>query len=54
MLAYTNFRDIPRPLILKKSSLTEARADLFAAFPLRDTLTFTASIDTAFLTRADV
>lgn len=52
MLAYSNFRDIPRPLILEKTSKTEERADLFAAFPLRDTLTFTASIDAAFLTRA--
>lgn len=52
MLAYTNFRDIPRPLILHKASECEARADLFAAFAQRDTLTFTASIDAAFLTRA--
>lgn len=52
MLVYSNFRDIPRPLILEKTSKTEERADLFAAFPLRDRITFTASIDTAFLTRA--
>ena len=51
MLAYTNFRDIPRPLILYKASEYEARADLFAAFAHGDTLTFTASIDAAFLTR---
>lgn len=52
MLAYANFRDIPRPLILNKVSECEARADLFAAFPVRDTLTFVASIDAAFLARA--
>jgi hypothetical protein len=52
MLVYTNFRDIPRPLVLYKASEYEARADLFAAFPHGDTLTFTASIDAAFLTES--
>lgn len=47
MLVYRNFRDIPDPLIIKKSALTEKRADLFSAFPHREVFTFTLSFDLA-------
>jgi hypothetical protein len=50
MLAYSNFRDIPAPLRLEKTALTEGHAELFSAFPHREILTFTALIDRAFLT----
>ena len=49
MLVYRNFRDIPNPLVVKKTALTEKRAELFSAFPHRDVLTFTISLDPAFL-----
>ena len=49
MLVYRNFRDIRDPLIVKKTALTEKRAELFSAFPHREILTFTASLDPAFL-----
>ena len=47
---YPNFRDIPNPLQVRKSALYEKRADLFAAFAHRDTLSFHVSIDPAFAT----
>lgn len=50
MLAYSNFRDIPSPLRVEKQALTEEHAELFSAFPHREHLTFTVSIDRAFLT----
>lgn len=50
MLAYSDFRDIPVPIKLNKKSLTEGNADLFSAFPHKDRLTFTISVDRAFLT----
>lgn len=52
MLAYSNFRDIPSPLKLEKTALTEEHAELFSAFPHKEQLTFTASIDRAFLAEA--
>ncbi len=48
MLVYRNFRDIPQPLRVNKSALTEKRADLFAAFPRREEMTFTVSLHAAF------
>ncbi|MBQ8351082.1 MAG: glycoside hydrolase family 13 protein [Clostridia bacterium] len=50
MLAYSNFRDIPSPLKIEKEALTEERAELFSAFPHKELLTFTVTIDRAFLT----
>ena len=50
MLAYSNFRDIPSPLKVEKTALTEEHAELFSAFPHKELLTFTVSIDRAFLT----
>ncbi|MBQ8175219.1 MAG: glycoside hydrolase family 13 protein [Clostridia bacterium] len=50
MQVYRNFRDIPNPLQVKKTALTEKRAALFAAFPRREQLRFEISIDPAFAT----
>ncbi len=47
MLVYRNFRDIPHPLMIKKSALTEKRADLFSAFPRREVFSFALSYDPA-------
>lgn len=49
MLVYENFRDIPHPLRLSKRSRCEKQAALFAAFPADDVLTFTVSVDRAFM-----
>lgn len=50
MLAFSDFRDIPRPLRVKKKAKIEPHAELFAAFPYAETLFFTVLIDRAFLT----
>lgn len=52
MQVYRNFRDIPNPLEVKKTALTEKRAALFAAFPHREQLSFVISVDPAFRTSA--
>ena len=49
MLVYENFRDIPCPLRLTKRSCREKHAALFSAFSADDVLTFTVSIDRAFM-----
>ena len=51
MLVYRNFRDIPTPLIIKKSALTEKRADLFSAFPHKEVFIFTLSFDPALMVK---
>lgn len=48
MQVYRNFRDIPNPLQVHKTALIEKRAALFAAFPRREVLFFSASVDPAF------
>ncbi len=52
MQVYRNFRDIPNPLQVHKTALIEKRAALFAAFPRREVLFFSISIDPAFATSA--
>jgi glycerol kinase len=49
MLAYSNFRDIPSPLKLEKEAQYEEHAELFSAFPHKEQLAFSASIDRAFM-----
>lgn len=51
MLAYSNFRDIPSPLKLEKTAQYEEHAELFSAFPHKEQLAFSASVDRAFMAR---
>lgn len=52
MLAYADFRDIPSPLRVARYTDADRESGVFTAFPRNAAVTFTVSVDRAFLTGA--